>query len=31
MTVKAERIALGTVLAVAAALWGWALGRPLQP
>ncbi|WIY04069.1 glycosyltransferase family 39 protein [Amycolatopsis mongoliensis] len=31
MTAKAERIALGTVLAVAAALWGWALSRPLQP
>lgn len=32
MAVKAERIALGTVLGVAAVLWGWALGsRPLQP
>lgn len=31
MAAKAERIALGTVLVVAAALWGWALSRPLQP
>ncbi|SFW49553.1 ArnT family glycosyltransferase [Amycolatopsis australiensis] len=32
MAVKAERIAVGTVLAVAAVLWGWAIGsRPLQP
>ncbi|GLY40930.1 glycosyl transferase [Amycolatopsis sp. NBRC 101858] len=32
MTAKAERIAVGTVLGVAAVLWGWALGsRPLQP
>ncbi|MEV4149361.1 glycosyltransferase family 39 protein [Amycolatopsis sp. NPDC049691] len=31
MGVKAERVALGTVLGVAAVLWGWALSRPLQP
>jgi len=31
MAVKAERIALGMVLGVAAALWAWALGGPLQP
>ncbi|MGW5716315.1 ArnT family glycosyltransferase [Amycolatopsis sp. NPDC003865] len=31
MGVKAERVALGMVLGVAAALWGWALSRPLQP
>lgn len=31
MSVKAERVALGMVLGVAAALWGWALARPLQP
>ncbi|MEU0793824.1 glycosyltransferase family 39 protein [Amycolatopsis sp. NPDC005961] len=31
MTAKAERIAVGTMLVVAVALWGWALNRPLQP
>ncbi|WP_329052878.1 glycosyltransferase family 39 protein [Amycolatopsis sp. NBC_01488] len=32
MAARAERIALGMVLGVAAALWGWApAGRPLQP
>ncbi|GAB3138370.1 glycosyltransferase family 39 protein [Amycolatopsis stemonae] len=30
--VRTERIAVGVILAVAAVLWGWALGsRPLQP
>lgn len=32
MTRKAERVAVGVVLAVSAVLWGWALGgRALQP